>query len=63
MSRYDVSFTMKNHVSMSFPTDDFSCATELAKALVKINLVYVVSIRNTITGGTTEYYSADLLES
>ena len=62
MSRYVVSFTMKNHIGMSFPTEDFSCATELAKALVKTDLVYVVSILNTITGGTTEYYSTDLLE-
>ena len=62
MPRYVVSFTMKNDIGMSFPTDAFSCATELAKALLKTKLVYIVSIVNTKTGGTTEYYSADLLE-
>ena len=62
MPRYVISFTMKNDIGMSFPTDDFACATELAKALLKANLVYIVSIVNTKTGGTTEYYSADLLE-
>lgn len=62
MPRYVVSFTMKNDIGMSVPTDDFSRATELAKALIKNKLLYMVSIVNTKTGGTTDYYSADLLE-
>ena len=62
MPRYVVSFLMKNDIGMSLPTDDFSCATELAKALLKTKLVYIVSIVNTKTGGTTNYYSADLLK-
>ena len=62
MPRYVVSFMMKNDIGMSFPTDDFSSATELAKALLNTKLVYVVSIVNAKTGGTTDYYSTDLLE-
>ena len=62
MPRYVVSFTMKNDIGMSFPTDDFSCATELAKALLNTKLVYSVSIVNAKTGGTTEFHSVDLLE-
>ena len=55
MSKYQIIFTLKNGISVTLPEEDFKIAARLAKALIKLDVVGVVTIVNTETKGATTF--------
>ena len=55
MSKYQIIFTLKNGISVTLPEEDFKLAVRLAKALIKLDVVGVVTIVNRETNGTTTF--------
>ena len=55
MSKYQIIFTLKNGISVALPEEDFNTAVQVAKALIKLDIVGVVTIVNTKTNGTTTF--------
>ena len=55
MSKYQIIFTLKNDISVTLPEEDFKIAVRLAKALIKLDVVGVVTIVNRETNGTTTF--------
>lgn len=53
MSKYQIIFTLKNGISVTLPEEDFKIAIRLAKALIKLDVVGVVTIVNRETNGST----------
>ena len=55
MSKYQIIFTLKNGISVTLPEEDFKIAVRLAKALIKLDVVGVVTIVNRETNGSTTF--------
>lgn len=55
MSKYQIIFTLKNHSSVALPEEDFNIAIQVAKALIKLDVVGVVTVVNTKTNGSTTF--------
>ena len=55
MRKYEIIFTLNNGSSFSLPEEDFNVAVKAAKALIKLDIVGVVTIVNTKTNGTTTF--------
>ena len=55
MRKYQISFTLKIGISAALPEDDFKIAVQVAKALIKLDVVGVVTIVNNETKGTTTF--------
>lgn len=59
MSKYQIIFTMNNGGSIALPENDFNLAVKVAKALLKLKVVGVVSIVNTETEGSTTFIDTE----
>ena len=55
MRKYEIIFTLKNGSSVALPEEDFNIAVQVAKALIKLDVVGVVTIVNTKTNGSTTF--------
>lgn len=55
MHKYQIIFTLNNDSSIALPEEDFNVAVQVAKALIKLGVVSVVTILNTETEGTTTF--------
>ena len=55
MSKYQIIFTLKNESSVALPEEDFNIAVQVAKALIKLDVVEVVTVVNTKTNGSTTF--------
>ena len=55
MRKYQIIFALKNGISVTLPEEDFKIAVRLAKALVKLDVVGVVTIVNRETNGSTTF--------
>lgn len=55
MSKYQIIFTLKNGISVALPEEDFNIAVRVAKALIKLDVVGVVTIVNNETKGSTTF--------
>lgn len=55
MSKYQIIFTLNNGGSVALPEEDFNVAVKVAKALIKLDVVGVVTIINTKTNGSTTF--------
>lgn len=55
MHNYQIIFTLNNNSSIALPEDNFDLAVKVAKALLKLEVVTVVSIVNTETEGSTTF--------
>ena len=55
MSKYQIIFTLNNGGSVALPEEDFKIAVRLAKALIKLDVVGVVTVVNTKTNGSTTF--------
>ena len=55
MSKYQIIFTLKNGSSVALPEEDFNIAVQAAKALIKLDVVGVVTVVNTKTNGSTTF--------
>ena len=55
MSKYQIIFTLKNGISVALPEEDFNIAVQAAKALMKLDVVGVVTVVNTKTNGSTTF--------
>lgn len=59
MSKYQIIFTLNNGGSIALPENDFNLAVKVAKALLKLKAVGVVSIVNTETEGSTTFIDTE----
>ena len=55
MCKYEIIFTLKNCSSVTLPEEDFNVAVQVAKALIKLDVVGVVTIVNSETNGSTTF--------
>ena len=55
MRKYQIIFTLKSGISAALPEEDFKSAVQVAKALIKLDVVGVVTIVNNETKGTTTF--------
>ena len=55
MSKYQIIFTLKSGISVALPEEDFKTAVRVAKALIKLDVVGVVTVVNTKTNGSTTF--------
>ena len=55
MSKYEIIFTLNNGGSVALPEEDFKVAVHVAKALIKLDVVGVVTVVNTETNGSTTF--------
>ena len=55
MRKYEIIFTLNNGSSVALPEEDFKIAVRVAKALIKLDVVGVVTIVNRETNGTTTF--------
>ena len=55
MSNYQIIFTLKNDISVALPEEDFKTAVRVAKALIKLDVVGVVTLVNNETRGSTTF--------
>ena len=55
MRKYEIIFTLNNGGSVALPEEDFKIAVRVAKALIKLDVVGVVTIVNRETNGTTTF--------
>ena len=55
MSKYEIIFTLNNGGSVVLPEEDFNIAVQVAKALIKLDVVGVVTIVNSETKGSTTF--------
>ena len=55
MSKYQIIFTLKTGISVALPEEDFNTAVQVAKALIKLDVVGVVTVVNTKTNGSTTF--------
>ena len=55
MCKYQIIFTLKNCSSVTLPEEDFNVAVQVAKALIKLDVVGVVTIVNSETNGSTTF--------
>ena len=55
MCKYQIIFTLINGGSVVLPEGDFNVAVKAAKALIKLDVVGVVTIVNRETNGTTTF--------
>ena len=55
MSKYEIIFTLNNGGSVALPEEDFNIAVQVAKALIKLDVVGVVTIVNSETKGATTF--------
>ena len=55
MRKYEIICTLNNGSSVALPEEDFNVAVHVAKALIKLDVVGVVTIVNNETKGTTTF--------
>ena len=55
MSKYEIIFTLNNGSSVALPEQDFNIAVRVAKALIKLDVVGVVTLVNNETKGSTTF--------
>ena len=55
MRKYEIIFTLNNGGSVALPEEDFKIAVRVAKALIKLDVVGVVTIVNNETKGSTTF--------
>ena len=55
MSKYQIIFTLNNGCSVDLPEEDFNAAVKVAKALIKLDVVGVVTLVNNETKGSTTF--------
>ena len=55
MSKYQIIFTLKNGSSVALPEEDFKIAVRVAKALIKLDVVSMVTLVNNETKGSTTF--------
>ena len=55
MRKYEIIFTLNNGSSVALPEEDFKTAVRVAKALIKLDVVGVVTIVNNETKGSTTF--------
>ena len=55
MRKYQIIFTLNNGGSVALPEEDFNVAVKVAKALIKLDVVGVVTIVNNETKGSTTF--------
>lgn len=55
MSKYEIIFTLDNGCSVALPEENFDIAVRAAKALIKLDVVGVVTVVNSETKGSTTF--------
>ena len=55
MRKYEIIFTLNNGGSVALPEEDFNAAVKAAKALIKLDVVSVVTLVNNETKGSTTF--------
>lgn len=55
MSKYQIIFTLNNDSSVTLPEEDFNAAVKVAKALIKLDVVDVVTLVNNETKGSMTF--------
>lgn len=55
MCKYEIIFTLNNGGSVALPEEDFNIAVQVAKTLIKLDVVGVVTIVNSETKGSTTF--------
>ena len=55
MRKYEIIFTLNNGGSVALPEEDFKIAVRVAKALIKLDVVSMVTIVNNETKGSTTF--------
>ena len=57
MIKYEIIFALNNGLSVTLPEEDYKTAVKAAKALIKLDIVSLVTLVNTETKGSTIFYN------